>query len=100
MSDNLINAANKYNAGVAYEDDGKDLSADYYKKKTYSRESVLKLQEDRFKKINDSGQKLMVNMGIDYAVPYSNMVTNMDLRGNDYTILDKALTRLFLDHQE
>ena len=91
MADNLVNNATKYGTGVAFEDDGKDLSADYYKKKTYSRESVLKLQEDRFKKINDSGQKLMVNMGNDYAVPYASMVTDMDLRGNDYTILDQCV---------
>lgn len=91
MADNLVDTANKYGTGVAFEDDGKDLSADYYKKKTYSRESVLKLQEDRFKRINDSGQKLMVNMGNDYAVPYSSMVTDMDLRGNNYTILDECI---------
>jgi len=91
MADNLVNVAKKYDANVSFEDDGKDLSADYYKKNMYSRESVLKLQEDRFKAINDSGQKLMVNMGNDYAVPYSSMVTNMDLRGNDYTILDQCI---------
>ena len=91
MSDNLVNVTNKYGTGVAFEDDGKDLSADYYKKKTYSREQVLKLQEDRFKKINDSGQKMMVNMGNDYALPYASMVTDMDLRGNDYTILDECV---------
>lgn len=91
MAENLVAAGNKYGTGVSFEDDGKDLSADYYKKNMYSRESVLKLQEDRFKKINDSGQKLMVNMGNDYAVPYSSMVTNMDLRGNDYTILDQCI---------
>jgi len=91
MSDNLVAATNKYGTGVCFEDDGKDLSADYYKKKTYSREQVLKLQEERFKSINDSGQNLMVNMGNDYAVPYTSIVTNMDLRGNDYTILDECI---------
>lgn len=91
MSDNIRNYAAKIGAGVSFEDDGKDLSADYYKKKFYSRESVLKLQEQKFKEINDSGQKMMVNGGNDYAVPYSSMVTNMDLRGNEYTILDGAV---------
>lgn len=91
MSDNLVGYAANLGAGVSFEDDGNDLSADYYKKKTYSRESVLKLQEERFKKINDSGQKMMVNQGNDYAIPYSSMVTNMDLRGNDYTILDECI---------
>lgn len=91
MADNLVDYSSQLGAGVSFEDDGNDLSADYYKKKPYSRESVLKLQEDRFKKINDSGQKLMINQGNDYAIPYSSVVTNMDLRGNDYTILDECI---------
>ncbi|MCR4587907.1 MAG: hypothetical protein K5682_05815 [Lachnospiraceae bacterium] len=91
MSDHLVEVCNDYGTGVSFEDDGKDLAADYYKKNFYSRESVLKLQEQRFKEINDSGTKLMVNMGNDYAVPYASMVTNMDLRGNDYTILDECI---------
>lgn len=91
MTNNLVQAANKYNTGVSFDDIGKDLSADYYKKKPYSREAVLKLQEEKLKEINDSGQKLMVTMGNDYSVPYSNIVTSMDLRGNDYTILDYCI---------
>ena len=91
MADNLVKTTTGYGTGVAFEDDGKDLSADYYKKKFYTRENVLKLQEERFKAINDSGQKMMVNMGNDYAVPYSSMVTDMDLRGNDYTIIDQCV---------
>ncbi|MCR5032796.1 MAG: hypothetical protein K6A92_08035 [Lachnospiraceae bacterium] len=91
MSDNLVSAANKYGAGVSFEDDGKDLSADYYRKKLYTREDVLKLQEQRFKDMSDAGVDMMINMGNDYAVPYANMVTNMDMRGNDYTILDECI---------
>lgn len=91
MSDNIMNYAAGVNANVSYEDDGNDLSADYYKKKPYSREAVLKLQEERFKKINDSGQKLMVRAGNDYALPYASMVTDVDLRGNNYTIIDETV---------
>lgn len=91
MADNIIAAANKYNTGVSFEDIGKDLSADYYKKKPYSRGAVLKLQEEKLKAVNDSAMPLMVNMGNDYAVPYASMVTSMDLRGNDYTILDECV---------
>ncbi len=91
MDDNLEAYASKLGAGVSFEDDGKDLSADYYKKNPYSREAVLNIQEANFKAINDSGQKMMINMGNDYAIPYASMVTNMDLRGNDYTILDECI---------
>lgn len=91
MADNLEAYSSKLGAGVSYEDDGKDLAADYYKKNFYSREAVRNLHEANFKEVSDNGQKIMVNMGNDYAVPFASMVTNMDLRGNDYTILDKCI---------
>ncbi len=30
----------------------------------------------------------MINMGNDYVAPYCDMITNMDLQGSEYTILD------------
>lgn len=91
MEDNLLNACSTYNTGVSFEDLGMDLSSDFYKKNTYSRAKVLSLQEQKLKETADSGMKIMVNMGNDYAVPYASMVTSMDLRGNDYTILDECI---------
>ena len=91
MADNLIEAAKKYGANVAFEDIGKDLSADYDRKKIFSREAVLKLQEEKLKETSEAGTKILVNMGHDYAVPYCSMVTGMDLRGSEYTILDECV---------
>ena len=33
----------------------------------------------------------MINMGNDYALPYADMVTNMDLSGSGYTIIDEEI---------
>ena len=68
-----------------------DLSSDFYKKDTYSRQAVLSLQKERLKNLSDGGKDVMINMGNDYAVPYSRMVTGMDLRGSEYTILDECI---------
>ena len=87
MSDNLVAEAQKYNVGASFENDGRDLSSDFYRKNTYTREAVSKLQEDRFKSLDST--KVMINMGNDYAIPYVDFVTNMDLRGSEYTILDE-----------
>ena len=87
MSDNLATDAQKYGVGASFENDGRDLSSDFYRKNTHSRESVSKLQEERFKGLDST--KVMINMGNDYAVPYVDIVTNMDLRGSEYTILDE-----------
>lgn len=87
MSDNLVAEAQKYNVGASFENDGRDLSSDFYRKNTYTREAVSKLQEERFKSLDST--KVMINMGNDYAIPYVDFVTNMDLRGSEYTILDE-----------
>ena len=84
---NLVAEAQKYNVGASFENDGRDLSSDFYRKNTYTREAVSKLQEDRFKSLDST--KVMINMGNDYAIPYVDFVTNMDLRGSEYTILDE-----------
>ena len=68
---------------------GIDLSSDFYRKKTYSRQAVMDLQTKQLKGYADEGKNVMINMGNDYAVPFSSMVTNMDLRGSEYTILDE-----------
>ena len=88
MTENLIGAADKYSTGVSFRDTGMDLSADYYRKKTVSRQAAMTLQSDRLKEMSDSGMKIMINMGNDYAAVYSDMITNMDLKGSEYTILD------------
>ncbi len=84
----LVDFANEYGVGVAYEDAGKDVSSDFYTKDYYTRDNVRELQEEKFKAIDDAGTKVMINMGNDYAAPFVDMVTDMDLTGSDYTILD------------
>ncbi|MBR5361104.1 MAG: hypothetical protein IK123_09475, partial [Lachnospiraceae bacterium] len=89
LSDNLAAQAQKYGVGASFENDGRDLSSDFYRKNPHSREAVSKLQEERFKSLDST--KVMINMGNDYAVPYVDVVTEMDLRGSEYTILDEYI---------
>lgn len=88
MTDNLTAAAQKYGAGVSFRDTGMDLSADYYKKNTVSRQESMNRQVAKLKEMADADINVMINMGNDYAAVYSDMITNMDLRGSEYTILD------------
>lgn len=88
MVDNLVEATDDYSANVSFAELGKELNSDYYKKNPVSRQAVLETQEAKLKEIKDSGKKVMINMGNNYAVAYSDIVTNMDLNGSSYTILD------------
>ena len=89
--DVLAEAVEKYNANVAFRDTGMDLSSDYNLKKTVSRNAAMVSQAEKLRQIADSGKKIMINMGNDYAVAYADMVTNMDLAGSGYTILDEKV---------
>lgn len=88
MADNLVNAADKYGANVSFDDIGMDLSSDFNKRAPVSRQTMLNSQVEQLGEIRDGGKKIMINMGNDYAVAYSDIVTNMNLRGSTYTILD------------
>ncbi len=91
MADNLVDYTVKMGTGVSFQDLGMDLSSDFTKKDTHTREQVMHENEELLKTLDDRGAKLMINMGNDYAVPYADMVTNMDLRGSEYTLIDEVV---------
>lgn len=88
MADNLQTAAAKYGAGISFEDLGMDLSADYYEKGVVTRQAAKERHETRLRALADADVNVMINMGNEYAAVYSDMITNMDLSGSEYTILD------------
>jgi len=90
-AENLQKYATKYNAGVSFEDIGMDLSSDFYRKNMYSREEVKNLHTNLLKNMDDAGTNIMINMGNDYAIAYADIVTDMDLKGSEYTILDAEI---------
>lgn len=88
LMNNLAEAAAEYNAGVGFEDTGYLLSADYNPKRTVTREEVMKMQADTMASIKASGTPIMISAGNAYAVAYADIITNVELEGKDYQILD------------
>lgn len=88
MADKLTEQVSKYNAGVSFRDYGSDLSADYNKKAVVSREAVRNTQTDKIKEYSAS-MPVMLNKGRDYDIAYADIVTNMDLKGTNYTLIDR-----------
>ncbi len=87
---NLIKALSDVDAyGVSFRDVGNLLSADYNPKRTVTREEVKSMNIDTIKEAQENGQNVMIRMGNDYAVPYASIITDMDLTGTPYSILDK-----------
>lgn len=90
-SENLINVAKNYDANISFQDIGTEISSDFYRKNYVSREKALNQHANILKTARDSGEKVMVNSGNAYAVPYADVITRMDLTGSEYTILDYAV---------
>ncbi len=91
MVNNLVEATKSFETGVSFKDLGMDLSSDFYRKNYRSRYSVMLEQQAKLKELSDSGMNIMTNVGSDYAVAYSDMITNMNLRGNKYTLIDEFI---------
>lgn len=91
MIDNLAAFAKKYKTGVSFQDIGKELASDFYKKDISHRQDVMDEQVEKLKAIKNSGTKVMINMGNVYAAPYSDMITNMDLKGSKDTLIDETV---------
>lgn len=91
MMNNLSAAASKYSANVSLQDVGSELSSDFYRKNYISRERQLNMQVEALKTMDASNQKIMINGGNAYAVPYADVITKMDLAGSKYKIIDQTV---------
>ena len=89
---NLIAALKNRNAaGVAFRDIGNLLSADYYNRATVTREQVKAMNVETLKEAVAAGLKVSIKEGNDYAIPYADLITNMNLTGNAYAIIDQRI---------
>lgn len=89
---NLISKLKDLGAeGIAFRDIGSMLSADYNSKKTVTREQVKQMNLDTIAEAKEAGQRVMIKDGFDYAMPYADLITDMDLAGIRYSIIDATV---------
>ena len=92
MANNLMEALDKADAhGVAFRDIGYLLSGDYDQKDTTTREQVKQMHVDTLRAAHEKGQAVMIKEGYDYAMPYADLITEMDLNGIEYSIIDQVV---------
>lgn len=90
--DNYANGIAKYNAkGIAFNDIGTILSADYNKKKLVSREAVKNLQMEKLEELSSNGYKMVIRSGNMYAVPYADFIIDLNLATKGYNIIDEEI---------
>lgn len=75
--------------GVAFRDIGSLLSGNYNPKSTTTRQQVLQMNLDTLAEAQAAGEKVMLKRGYDYVLPYADLITDMNLQGTDYSIIDQ-----------
>lgn len=78
-------------AGISFRDIGYLLSADYNPKALVTREEVKAMNIQTMKDAHEAGQSVMVRMGNDYVLPYADIITDMDLTGTRYSLIDQTI---------
>ncbi len=77
--------------GVTFRDIGVMLSADYDPNCVRSRETVKAMNIRTLADAREAGEAVMIKNGFDFTLPYADIVTDMDLSGNRYMILDRHI---------
>ena len=91
-AENLINGLKKRGAaGVAFRDIGNLLSADYQDSATVTREQAKEMDVQTLKEASATGMKVIIKEGNAYAIPYADLITDMNLSGNAYALLDYSI---------
>ena len=91
-AENLIEGLKKRgSAGIAFRDIGNLLSADYQDNGTVTREQAKVMDTQTLEDAVASGMKVIVKEGNAYAIPYADLITDMNLSGNAYALLDSKI---------
>lgn len=89
---NLINGLkDRGAAGIAFRDIGNLLSADYQDSNTVTREQAKAQDTQTLEDAVATGMKVIIKEGNAYAIPYADLITDMNLSGNAYALLDYSV---------
>lgn len=90
--DNYVEEVNDYGSkNIGMEDIGNTLAGDYNPKDRVSREAALNLQVKKLQSLKQGGNKVMITSGNQYAVPYADFITDMNLAARAVNIIDEQI---------
>ncbi len=78
-------------SNISFEDVGYQLAGDYNPKSRVSREKSMNMQADKMKALRECGSNVMTTSGNQYAVPYSNYITDLNIDVKAVNIIDESV---------
>ena len=90
--DKYLDSISSYGVrNIGFEDIGNSLAGDYNPKSRVSREVSMNMQVDKLKSLKESGSMVMTTSGNQYAVPYSDFVTDINIDPRAVNIVDESV---------
>lgn len=77
--------------GVAFRDIGDLISGDLNPNDQVTREQAKAMNVETLREAKANGQSVLIKKGNDYAVAYADLIADMYLIGNAYTIIDETV---------
>lgn len=78
-------------AGIGFNDMGDVLYSDFRKKDGTSRDEMRRAQSEIMKNLKEQGKDVLVTGGNDYGAIFADIITDMDLAGNGYDLVDRQI---------
>jgi hypothetical protein len=92
MIDNFVKKAPSYGiSNIAFRNMGSKLAGDYHERRHVSREASMRMREQKFDQLTQSGRGILVNGGFVYSVPWASIVTDMQVDDQSFGITDVAI---------
>lgn len=90
--DNYVEEVNDYGSkNIGFEDIGNNLAGDYNPKDRVSREAAMNMQVKKLQSLKQGGNNVMITAGNQYAVPYADYITDMNLDARAVNIIDEQV---------
>ena len=91
LMQSLADYAGNLNVGVGFEDVGYMLSGDYNPRRAVSREASMEMQIEKLAEIRAAGTPIVMPVGNEYVLPYASLITDLNLNGKDYLLIDQKV---------
>jgi len=92
MIDNFMPKAEKLGVrNVAFRSMGSRLGGDYHERRYVSREASMRMRQQQFEKMDQNGNRMLVNGGFVYSAPWASIITDMIIEDQGYGLTDSSV---------
>ena len=76
---------------IAFRNMGAKLGGDYNERRRVSRETAMIMRQEKFDELSRAGNKMMIGTGFDYCAPWADIIVDMALECQGYSITDVSV---------